>query len=66
MHTKTKKSKSFYAKESKQKRFFLKKKYVSVDLQHRTKRRAWTVVLIYIKATSITIYYLNTFLGFLQ
>ena len=37
MHTKTKKTKSFYAKESKQKRFFEKKK-ISVDLQQRTKR----------------------------
>jgi len=40
MHTKTKKTKSFYAKESKQKRFFAKKKYVSVDLQQRIKQRA--------------------------
>ena len=34
------KIKSFYAKEPKQKRFFRKKIYVSVDLQQRTKRRA--------------------------
>ena len=44
MHTKTTKTKSFYAKESKQKRFFAKI-YVSVDLQQRTKRRACIVLI---------------------
>ena len=45
MHTKTKKAKSFYAKESKQKVFFARKIYVSVGLQQRTKRRVWFAVL---------------------
>ena len=42
MHTKTKKAKSCYAKETKQKRFSQKKKKVSVGLQ----QRAWYKVLI--------------------
>ena len=46
MHTKTKKPKSFYAEESKQKRFSSKKLYVSVDLQQRTKRDATILELV--------------------
>ena len=46
MHTKTKKANTFYTKESKQKYFFAKKIYISVDLHQRTKRRAWYTIVI--------------------